>query len=157
MKLNAIWYNGSKGDGRLKANHLKTNIAIPEALGGSGTGADPKALLVSSAAACYLMTLVYMLETIKVPIAGFTMDSESTDLTREGMSITHYPKVYLSNEATDEQIELVRKAFVDADKKCEVGNLLKKSNVKIEIEGYVSIIPEEDLISEYVENYGLDW
>lgn len=157
MKLNAVWFKNTKGNGRLRADQLKTEIAIPEALGGSGQGAHPKELLVSSAATCYMMTLVYMLETLKLPIAGFIMDSELLNSKQTGLYITHYPKVLLSSEASEDQIQAARKAVVNADEKCEIGNLLKKAGVQIEIEGYVSLISEEDVISGYTESHGLDW
>lgn len=63
--LKTVWDGNTKGNGRIKANFLETNIAIPESLGGSGEGAEPKELLITSAAACYTMTLVTMLETRK--------------------------------------------------------------------------------------------
>lgn len=39
--------------------------------------------------------------------------------------------------------------------RCEVGNLLKKAGVQIQVDGKVSFVSEEDVISQYVEDYQL--
>ncbi|MCU6711537.1 OsmC family protein [Paenibacillus sp. J5C_2022] len=155
--LNTVWYQNAKGDGRIKANYLKTKIAIPESLGGSGEGANPKELLVSSAATCYITTLVYILQTKKLPVAGLIMNSEATNSKQEGFKIIHYPHVILSIDATEDQIELAHEAIVAADKGCAIGNLLKKAEVEIEFEGKVSLVSDKDVVSQYVEDHGLDW
>lgn len=156
LNVNTVWYGNAKGDGRIKANELQTKIAIPETLGGSGEGADPKGLLVSSAASCYLSTLVYMLQTKQLPVTGMIMRTEANNL-KEGFSITHYPHIVLSANSTEEQIASANGLVEAADKACTVGNLLKKADVKIEIQGKVSLESDKDVVSEFVEEYGLDW
>ncbi|WP_379204165.1 hypothetical protein [Paenibacillus sp. GCM10012306] len=47
--MNTVWYKGAKGDGRISSDNLKTRIAIPLLKGGSGDGAEPQQLLMSSA------------------------------------------------------------------------------------------------------------
>jgi lipoyl-dependent peroxiredoxin len=142
--LKTVWYGNTKGNGRIKANFLETNIAIPESLGGSGEGAEPKELLITSAAACYTMTLVTMLETRKLPVTGLTMDSEATNSKEEGFKIIHYPQIILSADATEEHIQAANRAIVSADKGCAIGNMLKKADVQIDIEGKVSISSGEE-------------
>ncbi|MFP7159432.1 OsmC family protein [Priestia aryabhattai] len=137
--LKTVWYGNTKGNGRIQVNDLETNIAIPESLGGSGEGAEPKGLLVSSAIACYTMTLVAMLEARKLPVAEFVMDSEASNSKEERFKITHYPHIILSADATEDQIQAANRAIVAADKGCAVGNMLKKADVQIEIKGKVSI------------------
>ncbi|MGM0924107.1 MAG: OsmC family protein [Bacillota bacterium] len=137
--LKTVWYGNTKGNGRIQANDLETNIAIPESFGGSGEGAEPKELLVTSAVACYTMTLVAMFETRKLPVARFTMDSETSNSKEEGFKIIHYPHIILSADATEDQIQSANRAIMAADKGCAVGNMLKKADVQIDIEGKVSI------------------
>ncbi|AZV59450.1 OsmC family protein [Peribacillus frigoritolerans] len=137
--LKTVWYGNTKGNGKIQTNNLETNIAIPEALGGSGEGAEPKGLLVSSAVACYTMTLVAILEARKLPVAGLTMDSEASNSKEEGFKIIHYPHIILSANATEDQIQLANRAIMAADKGCAVGNMLKKADVQIEIKGKVFI------------------
>lgn len=155
--LNTVWYRDAKGDGRMKANKLKTKIAIPEPLGGSGEGANPKELLVSSAAACYIMTLVYTLQTKKLPVVGLIMNSEGNNSKEDRFTIVHYPQIILSTDATEEQAQSAYEAVEAADQRCEVGNLLKKTDVQIQVEGKVSVMSEENIVSQYVKDYGLDW
>ncbi|MFC4600274.1 OsmC family protein [Cohnella hongkongensis] len=154
--VNTVWYRDAKGDGRIKANKLKTKIAIPEPLGGSGEGANPKEMLVSSAVSCYIMTLTYILQTMKLPVIGLIMNSEATN-SKEEFKIVHYPRIILSADATEEQSQSANEALVVADQRCEVGNLLKKAGVQIQIDGKVSLVSEDDIISKYVEEYELDW
>lgn len=136
--LKMSWNGNSKGSGKIEADNLETSIAIPKALGGSGQGTDPKELLVASAATCYAETLVYMLDTRGVPVEEFTMNSESTNSKEEGLKITHYPHITLAANATEQQNQSANRAIDSADKSCEVGNMLKKADTKIAVEGKVT-------------------
>lgn len=136
--LNIVWHGGTTGNGTIKAEYLDSKIAIPTSLGGSGDGTDPKELLVSSAATCYITTLAYMLETRKLPAVELTMNSEAT-IADNGFKITHDPQIVLSADATENQIQSAQRAIDGADKGCEVGNLLKKAGVVIEAKGKVSL------------------
>ncbi|WP_338789550.1 OsmC family protein [Metabacillus sp. FJAT-53654] len=121
-------------------------MAIPESSGGTGEGAEPKGLLVSSAAACYSMTLVAMLEARKLNVTGLTMNTEATNSKEEGFKIIiiHYPHIILSADATEDQIQSANRAIVAADKAYAIGNMLKKADVQIDIEGKVSISSKEE-------------
>ncbi|MDY0406467.1 OsmC family protein [Virgibacillus sp. 179-BFC.A HS] len=138
-KLKTVWNGGAKGSGNIKANYLETNIAIPESSGGSGKGAEPKELLITSATACFTMTLTGMLEGRKLPVTQMTVDTESTKSKEEGFKITHSPHITLDIDATEAQVQSAHKAIEIADKRCEVGNLLRKAGVQIKAEGKVSI------------------
>ena len=136
--LNIVWQGGAAGSGTLKAEYLDTKVAIPKSLGGSGDGADPKELLVSSATTCYIATLTYMLETRKLPVVEHTINSEAT-ISDNGFTITHYPRIVLSADATEAQVQSAERAIEGADRSCDVGNLLKKAGVVIEAQGNVSL------------------
>jgi len=138
-KLNIVWNGNSKGNGVIEAEKLKTNLAIPESLGGSGKGTDHKELLLASAASCYMTTLVYMLETKKLPVTEFTMNSEASNSKQDGLKIVHYPQITLAANATEEQTKSVNRAIDSANKSCAVGNILKKADAQITIEGNVSV------------------
>lgn len=137
--LKTVWNGNSKGNGSITANNLDVNIAIPESLGGSGEGTGPKELLVSSAAACYITTLAAILEARKLPVIELKMDSDVSMTKEEGLKIVHYPHITFSADATEDQIEKANRAFASADKACSVGNLLKKAEVQITIEGKVTV------------------
>jgi peroxiredoxin-like protein len=145
--LKIFWSGDTKGKGTLKAENLETNFAIPEHFNGSGEGTDPKELLVSSAATCYLTTLVAMLEIRKLPIVGLAMDSNATSSKEEALKITHHPHLNLSADATEDQIQSANRAIVAADKGCAVGNMLKKADVQIDVEGKVTLLSKENVVS----------
>lgn len=137
--LKIVWDGDTKGNGSLNARNLETKIAISESSGGSGEGTGPKELLVSSAASCYTMTLVAILDSRKLPVVGLMMDSEATLSKEEGLKIIHYPHITLSAEATEEQIQTANRAFMLADKGCAIGNMLKKADAQIHIKGKLTV------------------
>jgi lipoyl-dependent peroxiredoxin len=136
--VKAVWNDGIAGNGMLKAEYLETNVAVPESKGGSGNGANPSELLISSATTCYIATLTFMLETRKLPVVELTVNSEAT-ISDNGFNITHYPQIILSVDATEAQVQSAQRAIEGADRGCEVGNLLKKAGVAIEAKGKVSL------------------
>jgi len=138
LNLKIDWKEGVKGSGTIKGDELNVGIAVPEGTGGSGNGSNPLELLSSSAIACYSMTLVSIMETRKLPVTEYTMDTEviSSD---DKISIIHHPKLSLPPNATEKEIEVAHRAFKSADKACSIGNLLKNAGVTIDIDGSVSI------------------
>ncbi|RRJ65132.1 osmotically inducible protein OsmC [Paenibacillus oralis] len=157
IKMNTIWYKNAKGDGRIQSDNLKTKIAIPVPKGGSGEGAEPQQLLISSAVACFTMTLAYMLDRKKMPVTGFFMDTEGTVSQGGHPAIAHHPHVVLTSDATKEDVAMVEELIVQADKDCHIGQLLKKAGVPVDTQGKVSIESGEDVTSNYIEEHGLDW
>lgn len=138
-RVKTTWTGAMKGQGRIEGDRLDAPVAIPNELGGTGEGADPKTLLVSSAATCYLMTLVAILQNRKLPVSDLTLVSEGTDPKQADFTIGHQIRVSLTPETTQEQIDQALSALHQADKACVIGNVLKRANVKINVEGSVSI------------------
>lgn len=136
--LKAVWNGGISGNGTMKADYLDTKIAAPAVKGGSGDGAHPSELLVSSAATCYIATLTYMLESRKLPVVELAVNSEAT-VSDDGFNITHYPQIVLSKDATEDQVQSAHRAIEGADRGCDIGNLLKKAGVAIEAKGKVTL------------------
>ncbi|MEC0493272.1 OsmC family protein [Bacillus glycinifermentans] len=138
MKTNVKidWNNGIKGNGSLKTESLNTKIAIPAEFGGSGDGASPKEILIASATACYTSVLVSMIESRDLPVIGVAVDSEGLNSDDE-FKIIHRPRIVLSEKATEKQIQSANRIFAAADRGCTIGNLLKKADVKIEVQGEI--------------------
>ncbi|UNT71720.1 OsmC family protein (plasmid) [Bacillus sp. N447-1] len=134
---NVVWHNGVKGNGVLKTEFLNTRIAIPAALGGSGNGASPKEVLVASVTACYTSVLVSMIESRELPVVEVNVNSKG-HVSDGVFKIIHYPRMVLSESATEKHIQVANRLFEAADKGCAVGNLLKKADVKIEVKGEIS-------------------
>ncbi len=138
INVNAVWSGGITGNGTLKAEYLDTKIAIPTSLGGSGNGANPKEVLVASVTTCYTAILTSILENRKLPVAKLIVSSEA-DLSDNEFTIIHYPEVVLSADASEEQVQSAQRATEEAEKECEVGNILKKADVEIKVLGKVSM------------------
>ncbi|CAM3371472.1 osmotically inducible protein OsmC [Paenibacillus taichungensis] len=157
INMNTVWFKDAKGEGRIKSDNLQTQIAIPAPKGGSGDGAEPQQLLISSAVACYTMTLAYMLDKSKVPVSGFFMDTEGDVAPGDQLSITHRPHVVLKSDATKDHVNLVENLVLKAEENCHIGQLLIKAGVPVATQGTVSIDNEDDLTSNYIEENGFEW
>lgn len=136
---------------------MQTQIAIPVPKGGSGEGAEPQQLLMSSAVACYTMTLAYMLDRKKVPVAGFFMDTEGNIAKGDQLSITHRLHVVLNSGASNEDVTMAEALILQAEKDCHIGQLLIKAGVPVGTEGKVSIDSGDDLTTNYIEEHRLVW
>lgn len=136
--IKTTWNGGIAGNGAIKGGYLDTKIAVPTSLNGTGKGTDPKELLISSAATCYITTLASILENRKLSLLELTMNSEAA-LAEEGLTITHYPHILLAANTTEKQIQSAERALESADRVCEVGNLLKNAGVVIDFKGKVTV------------------
>lgn len=137
-KIHTTWEGALTGSGLLRGEHLNTTLAIPKYIGGSGEGVDPKELLIASASTCYVASIVLLLERRNLPIVELTIQTEATK-SRERWHIIHYPQIVLSKESTEQHIQSAKKVLIGADRGCEIGNLLKKSGMTIEVKGEVSL------------------
>jgi len=158
LTFNTVWYEGIRGSGRIRSGDtFKSTIAIPELKGGSGAGAAPFQLLVSSAIACYTMTLRYMLHQKKLQVSGFYLDTESHEMNDDKAVIVHYPHIILAENATEEQLQATLQLIEGADKACHIGNILRQSGAELRVEGKVSVLSETDEMQQYITSKGLDW
>lgn len=140
ISLNTAWYGNAKGNGNIKTDNFQTPIAIPIVKGGSGEGVEPKQLLMSSAAACYLMTLVYMLDQNRIPVIELTMATEGETNPEGQLTIIHRPQIILKkSESTSQDKAMAESLQLSAEENCQIGQLLTKSDVQITVEGNVSI------------------
>jgi peroxiredoxin-like protein len=137
--LTTTWEGLTQGKGRMASDTMDLPIAIPQSYGGTGAGSHPKELLMASAAACYVMTLAAMLGARKLPLSGVTVNSELSDIPKQGMQIVHEVRIELTAEAAPENVESSEPLIAAADKSCMVGNLLKTAGVQISVSGTVEI------------------
>lgn len=137
--LKTGWNGDATGKGNIKGGFLDTDLAIPTAKGGSGEGTEPKELLISSATACVTMTLSGMLQGRKLSVEQISVETESSEDKETGLVITHHMHVTLSQNATDEEVEAADKAIEVADRRCTIGNMLRKADVQITTKGSVSV------------------
>lgn len=135
--LKTVWNGSTKGTGTITADKMDTQIAIPTVSGGSGEGANPTELLAASAASCYAMTLIALTAARNLPVKNLTMATDAVNSKDQGLKIVHYPEVTMLENATEEEIKFVERAFNTADMGCHVGNLLKRADAEIKIEGKI--------------------
>lgn len=135
--LKTIWNGNIKGNGKIKTDNLETNIALPEKSGGTGKGANPKEILTSSAAACYVMTLVSVIETSALAIEQLQMETVINDLKDNEFEIVHCPQLTLSDNATENDFQTANKLFDIAENTCFISNLLQTANVKVYVKSTV--------------------
>lgn len=133
IQFTSTWTSTTKGKGRLNGEQLDTIITIPNYYEGNNPGTNPKELLVSAATSCYFMTLVAMLEPRKLPIINIEMRTSAVSSDKEGLKINHAPYITLSKSTSDEQVDVVTRTMIAADKACAIGNMLRKADVEINV------------------------
>ncbi|HBW1603425.1 TPA: osmotically inducible protein OsmC [Klebsiella pneumoniae] len=130
IKLDLNWTGGMKGTGSIKGEDFSTDIAIPAALGGKGTGSNPKELFVASTAACFLATLAAISEGKKLPFENLSVESEGEE--GDTFTIRHIAHVTLKDGSDSDSVQKAKEIVASADKMCAVGNLARKAGVVIE-------------------------
>ncbi|EKT4502756.1 MULTISPECIES: OsmC family protein [Pseudomonas] len=131
IDLALSWSNGFKGSGLITGQNFAVPIGIPTVYGGSGEGANPKELLASSAAACFIATLTAILETNKVPVRNLAVSTHVVEAD-SAFSIAHTVQLVLANKPAADEVAAIEALVARADKVCTVGNILRKSGVEIE-------------------------
>src|SRR5690606_20563091 len=104
--------------------------------GGTGEGNSPIDLLVSSAASCYLLTLVGMLNAQKLDDIELSLNTE-TEPESKKLTIKHFLEVRVPNDFNDNQINIIEDIINKADRGCHIGNMLRKAEVEIHVKGFV--------------------
>lgn len=138
--LKTVWNGSTKGSGTITADKMDTQIAIPTVSGGSGDGANPTELLAASAASCYAMTLIALTAARSLPVLSLSMATDAVNSKDRGLKIVHYPEVNMPKSATEEEIKFMERAFNTADMGCHIGNLLKRADAEIKIEGKITLV-----------------
>ncbi|MGZ0040910.1 OsmC family protein [Paenibacillus ottowii] len=138
--LKADWNGGRNSDGRIETGQLRTAISIPAEMGGPGVGTNPDEMLLGAAATCYLITLAAMMERAGLPVVSLTLESEGiVDVTNNIFTyrrIVHRPRVLLSVEATDGQIEQALRLAEQAESSCMISRAVA-GNVALSTEPVV--------------------
>ncbi|AJE49855.1 OsmC family protein [Paenibacillus polymyxa] len=138
--LKADWNGGRNSDGRIEAGQLRTAISIPAEMGGPGVGTNPDEMLLGAAATCYLITLAAMMERASLPVASLALESEGiVEVTNNIFTyrrIVHRPRVLLSVDATESQIEQALRLAEQAETSCMISRAVA-GNVALSTEPVV--------------------
>ncbi|AUO09114.1 hypothetical protein NS115_02720 [Paenibacillus jamilae] len=138
--LKADWNGGRNSDGRIEAGQLRTAISIPAEMGGPGVGTNPDEMLLGAAATCYLITLAAMMERASLPVASLALESEGiVEVTNNIFTyrrIVHRPRVLLSVDATESQVEQALRLAEQAETSCMISRAVA-GNVALSTEPVV--------------------
>ncbi len=142
FRLTAVWNGGRNSTGRIESGELKTEISIPEPMGGPGVGTNPDEMLLGAAATCYIITLAAMLERSSIAVKSLTLDSEGivdvTDNIFTYKSIVHRPKLVLAEGQSEEiRVKAERLAY-KAESSCMITRALQ-GNVEVSTEPAIAI------------------
>ncbi|MYL58062.1 OsmC family protein [Virgibacillus halodenitrificans] len=140
--LKATWPGGRNSDGFIESTNLKTKISIPPEMDGPGIGTNPDEMLLGAAATCYVITLAAMIERAELPLENMGLNSEGiVDVTKGVFTykkIIHRPEVTLKENATEEQINQLKKLVEKAEKSCMISRAIQ-GNVEIELEADIRV------------------
>ncbi len=134
--LKADWQGGRKGQGTIESGNLKQPISIPEEMDGPGVGTNPDEMLIGAAAACYLITLAAMIERGNAPVEELSLETEGivqADKSLKFEAIIHRPKLVVRQDASEQELEKIRRFVELAEKHCMISNALR-GNVRLEVE-----------------------
>lgn len=142
FRMDLKWCEGRNGSGVLQATKLKSEISIPQEMGGPGIGTNPDEMLLGAAATCYLITFATLLENSKIRVRSLSMQAEGIVDVTNGIftyeKILHKPYVLLET-VTEREKERVMRIAKKAEQTCMISKALK-GNVSIEC--YVQIEQE---------------
>ncbi|KOS71721.1 hypothetical protein AEA09_01695 [Lysinibacillus contaminans] len=134
FKMELKWDDGRNGSGVLQATKLRSEISIPQEMGGPGIGTNPDEMLLGAAATCYLITFATLLENSGIKVERLSMQAEGIVDVTNGVftyeKILHKPHVLLET-ATEREKERVMRIAKKAEQTCMISKALK-GNVSIE-------------------------
>lgn len=135
--MKSTWPGGRGSVGMIEADKLKTEISIPEEMDGPGQGTNPDEMLLGAASTCYIITLAAMMERAELPVKEMDMDSEGVVSVTNGVityeEIIHRPRVVLEKEASESELEKLRKLAHKAESSCMISRAIA-GNVKLTLE-----------------------
>lgn len=142
FRLTAVWNGGRNSVGRIESGQLKTEISIPEPMGGPGVGTNPDEMLLGAASTCYIITLAAMLERSSIAVESLTLDSEGiVDVTNNVFtykSITHRPWIVLADGQGEDVSAKAERLAHKAESSCMITRALQ-GNVAVSAEPTIAI------------------
>ncbi|NGZ74122.1 OsmC family protein [Saccharibacillus alkalitolerans] len=142
FRLKADWNGGRNSTGTIESGELKTEISIPEPMGGPGVGTNPDEMLLGAAAICYIITLAAMLERSSIEVESLTLDSEGVvDVTNNIFtykSITHRPLLVLAGGQGEEARTKAERLAHQAESSCMITRALQ-GNVDVSAEPTITV------------------
>ncbi len=143
-RVRGSWSGSLNGQGVIENERgtFKTEFAIPRSFGGPGGITNPEEIFLSSACACYLVTLAMIAEKMRLPVKNLTCTAEGRVVADEQdgyhfREIVLYPHFELEGDS-DKYDEAIARAVALAEQRCIISRAVKGS-VKYEIKHTVAV------------------
>lgn len=142
-RVRGDWNGGLEGYGTIENDRgtFATEFAVPRNFGGPGGMTNPEEIFLSSACACYLVTLAMIAERMNLPVKNLSCTAEGHVLPDEQdgyhfREITLFPHLELEGEEAAYE-EAIARAVSLAEHRCIISRAVKGS-VKYEIQHTVA-------------------
>jgi peroxiredoxin-like protein len=143
-RVRGSWSGNLNGRGVIQNERgtFQTDFAVPGSFGGPGGLTNPEEIFLSSACACYLVTLAMIAEKLRLPVRNLTCTAEGkvTSDQHDGYhfrEIALYPHFELEGNS-DKHDEAIARAVQLAEQRCIISRAVKGS-VKYEVKHTVAV------------------
>lgn len=144
-RVRGSWTGDLHGRGTIQNEKgtFTTDFAVPTSFGGpGGARTNPEEIFLSSACACYLVTLAMIAEKMRLPVKNLTCTAEGkiTSDQHDGhhfREIILYPHFELEGDV-DKHDEAIARAVQLAEQRCIISRAVKGS-VKYEVKHTVAV------------------
>ena len=143
-RVRGSWTGTLNGRGMIQneSGTFKTEFAVPSSFGGPGAKTNPEEIFLSSACACYLVTLAMIAEKMRLPVKSLTCTAEGKVLSDQHdgyhfSEIALYPHFELEGDS-EKHDETIARAVQLAEHRCIISRAVKGS-VKYEVKHTVAV------------------
>jgi peroxiredoxin-like protein len=138
------WQGGVDGQGEVvnEEQTIRTPFSVAEEFGGRGGPTNPEELFLSAACSCYLITLAYIAEKMRLPIKKLECEAEGrvSSHEEEGFHFTEIvlkPHLELEGDPTAHDLAIAR-AVKLAEQRCIISRAVR-GTVKYQINPTVKV------------------
>jgi peroxiredoxin-like protein len=143
-RVRGSWTGDLHGKGIIQNERgtFTTEFAVPTSFGGPEAKTNPEEIFLSSACACYLVTLAMIVEKMRLPVKKLTCTAEGKVTTdqRDGhhfREIALYPHFEMEGNG-DKHDEAIARAVLLAEQRCIISRAVK-GTVKYEVKHTVAV------------------
>jgi putative redox protein len=125
MESSVTWMKGMAFDAELEGCHF--TLDADPSFGGQGMGPKPKGLTLTSLAGCTGMDVISMLQKMRVPVEGFSVEVKA-DLAENHPRVFTKIHILYRFKGKDLPLDKLEKAVtLSQEKYCGVSAMLKKA------------------------------
>lgn len=135
MKTTTRWAGGMAFDATADTGQTVRIDTTVEG-GGTGSGMNPKKMLLASLAGCSGMDVVEILKKMRVNFTRLEIETEAEQTTETPKVFTYVKMIYRADVSGDDLDKLKKAAGLSHDKYCGISAMLSKHcEVSYEVEG----------------------